>query len=121
MPCDHIRVEIFHIQDEATGQTKVDPHVKAVYTEKKFRWKTLTNDPATGKRAQIMQYNNTEACKRQEPFTIKLALVFSVDDNPIIKATKADKLQIIAPISEMSLGVNDFKLEEGSFIATKTL
>jgi hypothetical protein len=30
---------------------KVDLNVKNAYAEKGFRWKTLTNDPTTGKRA----------------------------------------------------------------------
>lgn len=54
VPCDHIRVEIYHVLDLITGQTKVNPLLKEVYTEKRFRWKTLTNDPVTGKRAQVM-------------------------------------------------------------------
>jgi len=50
MPCDHCRVEILHLKD-SEGNTKVDPDVKAAYAGCKFRWKTLTNDPKTGKRA----------------------------------------------------------------------
>jgi hypothetical protein len=48
--CDDIRVEIYHFKDES-GTQKVDPNVKAAYTELGFRWKTLTNNPTTGKRA----------------------------------------------------------------------
>ena len=68
LPCENIRVEIYHIKDEGTGQIKADPHIKAVYAAKRFRWKTLTNDPTTGKRAQIMQLNNTDKITRNEPF-----------------------------------------------------
>lgn len=52
--CSNIRVEIFHIKDQQTGQMKVDPDIKTAYTNCGFKWKTLTNDPHTGKRAQIM-------------------------------------------------------------------
>jgi hypothetical protein len=48
--CEHIRVEINHYKD-SEGNLKVDNFVKTVYTNKGFRWKTLINDPVTGKRA----------------------------------------------------------------------
>lgn len=48
--CEHIRVEINHYKD-VEGNLKVDNFVKTVYTNKGFRWKTLINDPVTGKRA----------------------------------------------------------------------
>jgi len=51
IPCDNIRVELFHFKDEETGKMNVDNDIKQAYTSKGFRWKTLTNDPATGKRA----------------------------------------------------------------------
>ncbi len=78
--CDHIRVEINHFK-ETSGTFKVDSHVKGVYTAKGFRWKTLNNDPSTGKRAQIMQLANPQGpVQRQEPFTIKASLVVSLTD-----------------------------------------
>jgi len=49
--CDHVRVEIIHIKDEATGKLAADPGVKTAYAQKGFKWKTLSNDPTTGKRA----------------------------------------------------------------------
>jgi hypothetical protein len=52
--CQNCRVEIFHIKDPATGQMKADPDVKTAFTKNIFKWKTLTNDPVTGKRAQVM-------------------------------------------------------------------
>jgi len=48
--CEHIRVEINHYKD-SEGNLKVENFVKTVYTNKGFRWKTLINDPVTGKRA----------------------------------------------------------------------
>ena len=67
--CDDVRGEIYHFKDDS-GQQKVDPNVKNAYAGVGFRWKTLTNDPATGKRAQVMQLArpNNEKVKRQEPF-----------------------------------------------------
>ena len=41
--CDHIRVEINHFVD-SNGQLKVDNHVKSVYSNKGFKWKSLIND-----------------------------------------------------------------------------
>ena len=38
--CDHIRVELNHSVDQ-TGALKVDNHVKSVYGNKGFKWKTL--------------------------------------------------------------------------------
>lgn len=58
MPCEHVRVELLHIKDEETGKTAADPDIKNCYSGKGFRWKTLTNDPVTGRRAQIMQLVN---------------------------------------------------------------
>jgi len=54
VPCDHIRVELNHFKDDS-GSMKVDTNIKNAYTKNGFRWKTLNNDPVTGKRAQIMQ------------------------------------------------------------------
>jgi hypothetical protein len=56
MYCQHIRLELYH-QTDAAGKIQADPDVKNAYAKAGFKWKTLTNDPATGKRAQIMQCN----------------------------------------------------------------
>ena len=88
----HIRVELYHISDE-TGKMQADPDVKNAFTKVGFKWKTLSNDPSTGKRAQIMQLNrfpNTPAYEpkiRQieagnEPVTIKAGLVLSLSNKP---------------------------------------
>lgn len=53
-PCDHVRVEINHIKDAESGKMAAEPAFKAAYAKFGFRWKTLTNDPETGRRAQIM-------------------------------------------------------------------
>jgi hypothetical protein len=49
--CSNIRVEIFHIKEEASGQLKVDADIKNAYASAGFKWKTLTNNPDTGKRS----------------------------------------------------------------------
>lgn len=55
--CTNVRVEIYHLKDEQTGKMQADVNVKNAFTKAGFKWKTLSNDPATGKRAQIMQAN----------------------------------------------------------------
>ena len=55
--CDHIRVELFHLKDQESGKMAADPAIKKALGEMKYRWKNLSNDPATGKRSQIMQLN----------------------------------------------------------------
>lgn len=49
--CSNIRVEIIHLKDPATNQFKVDLEVKNAFQTNGFKWKTLSNDPVTGKRA----------------------------------------------------------------------
>lgn len=49
--CDKLRVEVFHVKNTTTGKMAADPVIKAAYNDAKFRWKTLNNDPKTGKRA----------------------------------------------------------------------
>lgn len=51
LPCEHVRAELIHIRDDETGRMAADPVVKAAYTTNGFKWKTLSNDPTTGKRA----------------------------------------------------------------------
>lgn len=100
MYCTHVRAEIYHLKDEATGKLQADLHVKNAFTKSGFKWKTLSNDPASGKRAQIMQANrpasaiqfeethrNIESGK--EPITIKAGVLMSI--NPI--ENKEQKLQ----------------------------
>ncbi len=86
--CQHIRLELFHQQD-AAGKFQADPDVKNAFTKLGFKWKTLSNDPSTGKRAQIMQLNrpaNAPEFDRGfrkiepgvEPLTIKAALTMGL-------------------------------------------
>lgn len=49
--CSNIRIEIFHLKDEVSGQFKVEVEVKNAFAANAFKWKTLSNDPITGKRA----------------------------------------------------------------------
>lgn len=52
--CDHIRFELFHTKDPS-GVLGADPHFKQCLQNVGFKWKTLRNNPETGKRSQIMQ------------------------------------------------------------------
>jgi hypothetical protein len=49
--CSNVRIEIYHMKDEATGKFQADPDVKNPFTKCGFKWKTLSNDPVSGKRA----------------------------------------------------------------------
>jgi len=121
LPCENIRIEIYHIKDEVTGQIKADPHVKAVYAAKRFRWKTLTNDPSTGKRAQIMQLNNADKITRNEPFQIKVALVLETGASNTESQPKINNCQIVAPINKLSLGLDEILVDVGELVATKVM
>jgi hypothetical protein len=46
-----VRVEIFHLKDPESGHIKVDMEIKNAFSNSGFKWKTLTNDRITGKRA----------------------------------------------------------------------
>jgi hypothetical protein len=54
LDCSNVRVEIYHLKDESSGKIQADPDVKNAFTKSGFKWKTLSNDPSTGKRAQVM-------------------------------------------------------------------
>lgn len=68
--------------------------MKAAFTKAGFKWKTLTNDPITGKRAQIMQLNRTTTAPQyegikhrfveaaREPVTIKAGMVMELSSEP---------------------------------------
>jgi hypothetical protein len=49
--CSNVRVEIFHLKDPESGHIKVDMEIKNAFSNSGFKWKTLTNDRITGKRA----------------------------------------------------------------------
>lgn len=49
--CTNIRLELFHIKDEASGKIQADPDIKNAFSKVGFKWKTLSNDPNTGKRS----------------------------------------------------------------------
>ena len=112
--CTHIRVELFHISDD-TGKMQADPDVKNAFSKVGFKWKTLSNDPATGKRAQIMQLNRFPTSPAYEPkmrhieaatepVTIKAGLVLSLSHKPHKMHTvdhgaeKTDKIALVSCI-----------------------
>jgi hypothetical protein len=39
---------------------KADPDIKALLKLKKFKWKTVINDQATGMRSEILEVANTD-------------------------------------------------------------
>lgn len=45
------------MKEDASGKIQADIDVKDALSKNGFKWKTLSNDPVTGKRAQIMQIN----------------------------------------------------------------
>jgi hypothetical protein len=91
--CQHIRLELYH-QTDAAGKIQADPEMKAAFTKVGFKWKTLTNDPVTGKRAQIMQLNRPATAPKfegtelrlvdagKEPVTIKAGMVMELSSEP---------------------------------------
>jgi hypothetical protein len=92
--CQHIRLELFHKQDSA-GKFQADPDVKNAFSKLGFKWKTLSNDPHTGKRAQIMQLSRPITApgfdkkyrKMEpgvEPLTIKAAFIIGLHSGPVV-------------------------------------
>eukprot|EP00347_Sterkiella_histriomuscorum_P021246 403334687 len=88
--CSNIRVEIYHQKDEASGKIQADPDIKNAFTKCGFKWKTLSNDPVTGKRAQVMQANrppngiafdqaHRNIKSGQEPITIKAGMIMKLE------------------------------------------
>jgi hypothetical protein len=59
MYAETIRIDLYHFKDEESGKLQANQDIKvSLGMEKKgFKWKTMLNDPATGKRYQIMQMN----------------------------------------------------------------
>ena len=57
--CDAIRLNLYHIKN-SDGQLKADPEIKALLKIKKFKWKTVINDQATGVRSEILEVANTD-------------------------------------------------------------
>lgn len=87
MYAETIRIDLYHFKDES-GALKANQDIKvSLGMEKKgFKWKTMLNDPATGKRYQIMQMNkpkdlvvepknDRKLTLKQEPITLKAAVV----------------------------------------------
>ena len=89
MYAETIRIDLYHFKDEESGTLKANQEIKdSLGMQKKgFKWKTMLNDPATGKRYQIMQMNkpkdllvittnDRKLTIKQEPITLKAAQVF---------------------------------------------
>jgi hypothetical protein len=101
---DTIRLDIYHFRDKNAPQSsmRADPDIKAaIAMEKKgFKWKTLINDPETGKRYQIMQLNkpkdaqpnnyienNRKMKLRQEPLSIKAGMLLRIYKQLILEVS----------------------------------
>ena len=52
MYAETIRIDLYHFKDEESGTLKANQEIKdSLGMQKKgFKWKTMLNDPATGKR-----------------------------------------------------------------------
>ena len=100
--CNNIRIELFYQKEAETGKFNAVPEVKTAFQKNGFKWKTLNNDPVTGKRAQVMQANRfatTPAFENprmltagQEPLTFK---------SGFISAVAADQTQLSFPVSQL--------------------
>ena len=55
--CQHIRLEQIHVIDPKTEKLGAEPGLRDALKLEKFKWQSLINDPATGKRSQLMQLN----------------------------------------------------------------
>ena len=122
MECNDIRMEIYHIKDVETGEQAADPEFKAAVAKFRFRWKTLSNDPVSGKRAQIMQAaRQGDKIERSEPFSVKLALVLTLSSSEIAKSEKEQIIQIDAPIQQLNLGLHVIKTSSSELIASRKL
>lgn len=113
--CDHIRLELFHLTNEETKKMAADPAITAALKAEKFRWKSLINDPKTGKRAQIMDLKKPAADQLppfensrglnpgQEPIMIKTAMLMRVEEGAVPSATLPPaEGKVQAPLSIIS-------------------
>lgn len=68
--------------------------MKDALSKNLFKWKTLSNDPSTGKRAQIMQANRTDNCPQfvnkrgieteKQPITAKMGCIISLERKEVL-------------------------------------
>jgi hypothetical protein len=107
--CSNVRVEIYHLKDEASSKIQADPDVKNAFTKCGFKWKTLSNDPATGKRAQVMQANRPPNSKfdeslrnitpGMEPLTIKAAVYLDLTKQKVDPSEEVNSADAASMIS----------------------
>jgi hypothetical protein len=53
--CDAIRLNLYHIKNKVDGSLKADPEIKNILKVRKFKWKTVINDNASGMRSEILE------------------------------------------------------------------
>ena len=115
-----------------------DPVIKKALADVKFKWKSLVNDPSTGKRAQIMElkkptgdaaselpaFENTRNLQiGKEPITIKSGIIFELgtkreEGKETDKQNSSATETIFAPVSVLSC-LRKFQLEaqDGSVLS----
>ncbi len=85
--CQNIRIELLHLLQE-NGRFQAEPEIKKLFASQGFKWKTLSNDPVTGLRAQVMQLNRFATTpafqnpqgvmENQEPLTVKTGVILGL-------------------------------------------
>lgn len=78
LKADTIRLDLHHFQDASKPDSakQADPEVKAIVAmnRKGFKWKTLINDAATGRRYQTMQMARPADYPKEPPLPESLIL-----------------------------------------------
>jgi hypothetical protein len=89
MGADAIRIDLYHFLDKDDPNAKVqkaDAEVKEalIQNKKGYKWKTLLNDPATGRRHQVMEMPRPKDMPppehQKEPLAMKGGLILRVHD-----------------------------------------
>lgn len=57
--CSAIRLNLYHFK-LPDGTIKADPEIKQLLKSRRFRWKTVKNDQATGLRSEVLEVANTD-------------------------------------------------------------
>ena len=57
--CSAIKLNLYHL-NHPDGTFKADPDIKQLLKLRKFRWKTVKNDMATGLRSEVLEVQNLD-------------------------------------------------------------
>ena len=55
--CSAIRLNLYHVKGQ-DGSFMADPEIKMLLKARKFKWKTVKNDVATGHRSEVLEVQN---------------------------------------------------------------